>query len=30
VGYDDIEKIVEEIEQTNGQLENAFSKFQEA
>jgi len=30
VGYNEIERIVEEIEQTNGQLENAFSKFQEA
>ena len=29
-GYDEIERIVEEIEQTNGQLANAFSKFQKA
>jgi thioredoxin 1 len=30
IGYNDIAKIAEEIEKTNGQLANAFSKFQEA
>ena len=30
VGYNDIVKVVEEIEKTNGQLANAFLKFEEA